>query len=100
MIASWIGELSSNLLKVNFLYQKSRLRKALNELSTKTLPEGFVVEHRRRYFVGELSVLHFSSAAAAAAKLFSPLLFFRPPVATARVEVAASTESAMSVSSS
>lgn len=59
------------------------------------------MEHRRRYFVAELSVLHFSSAAAAAAvKLFFLLLSFRPPEATARVEVAASTESAMSESSS
>lgn len=68
---------------------------------TKTLPEGFEVEHRRRYFVAELSVLRFSSVAVvAAAKLFFLLLSFRPAEATARVEVAASTESAKSVSSS
>lgn len=60
------------------------------------------MEHQRRYFAMELSILRVPVAAVvvSALKLSSQLLYARLLEATVRVEVAVSTESAMSVLSS
>lgn len=61
-------------------------------------PEGSAVERQRRCFAKELlTLLPYSASVAVLEELFSQLLFFRLPEATAHVEAAALTEFAMSV---